>query len=72
LVMTAQLADEYKINAIVRSARVVICDQASVNAVKDAIQENREDIIRPPQLVCCENYIGSESINLLKRELGLN
>jgi len=72
LVMTAQLTDEYKISAIVRSARVVICDQASVDTVKKAIQENREDIIRPPQLVCCENYIGGESINLLKRELGLN
>ncbi|MGC9528788.1 MAG: GntR family transcriptional regulator [Limnospira sp.] len=72
LVMTAQLTDEYKINAIVRTARVVICDQASEKAVKTAIQENREDIIRPPQLLCCENYIGSESINLLKRELGLN
>lgn len=72
LVMTAQLPDDYKINAIVRSAKVVICDQASVKAVKDAILANREEIIRPPQLVCCENYIGSKSINLLKRELGLN
>ncbi|QJB27607.1 GntR family transcriptional regulator [Limnospira fusiformis] len=72
LVMTAQLPNDYKINAIVRSAKVVICDQASVKAVKDAILANREEIIRPPQLVCCENYIGSKSINLLKRELGLN
>ena len=30
-----------------------------------------EDIIRPPKLVYGENYIGSKSINLLKRELGL-
>ncbi|TVU52506.1 MAG: GntR family transcriptional regulator [Arthrospira sp. PLM2.Bin9] len=72
LVMTAQLPDDYKINAIVRGAKVVICDQASVKSVKDAILANREEIIRPPQLVCCENYIGSKSINLLKRELGLN
>ncbi|UWU50007.1 hypothetical protein APLC1_4888 [Limnospira platensis C1] len=70
--MTAQLPNDYRINAIVRSAKVVICDQASVKAVKDAILANREEIIRPPQLVCCENYIGSKSINLLKRELGLN
>lgn len=72
LVVTAQLSDDYKINAIVRSAKVVICDQASVKSVKDAILANREDIIRPPQLVVCENYIGSKSIDLLKRELGLN
>jgi GntR family transcriptional regulator len=71
LVMTAQLSDPYKINAIVRSARIIACDQASIAAVKNAINAAREDIIRPPQLICCENYIGAKSINLLKRELGL-
>lgn len=71
LVMTALLSDAYKINSIVRSARTIFCDQPSVATVKAAINAAREDIIRPPQLVCCENYIGSKSINLLKRELGL-
>lgn len=71
LVMTAQLSDPYKINAIVRSARTIACDQASIATVKAAVNAAREDIIRPPQLICCENYIGSQSINLLKRELGL-
>ena len=71
LVMTALLSDDYKINSIVRSARTIFCDQPSFATVKAAINAAREDIIRPPQLVCCENYIGSKSINLLKRELGL-
>lgn len=72
LVMTAQLGgDVYKIQAIVRNARLVICDQASYQMVKDMIHENRDELIRPPQLVCCPNYIGTESISLLKRELGL-
>ncbi len=71
LVMTALLSDTYKINSIVRSARTIFCDQPSFATVKAAINAAREDIIRPPQLVCCENYIGSKSINLLKRELGL-
>jgi len=71
LVMTALLSDDYKIDKIVRSARTIFCDQQSFATVKAAINAAREDIIRPPQLVCCENYIGSKSINLLKRELGL-
>lgn len=71
LVMTAELKDSYKINAIVRSARVILCDQASYQTVKEAIITHRDDIIRPPQLICCENYISVDSINLLKRELGL-
>ena len=71
LVMTALLSDTYKINSIVRSARTIFCDQPSFATVKAAINAARDDLIRPPQLICSENYIGSKSINLLKRELGL-
>lgn len=71
LVMTAQLGDAYKLNAIVKSAQLIISDQASFLTVKAAVQAAREDLIRPPQVICCENFIGTKSINLLKRELGL-
>ena len=71
VVMTARATETYKINAMVRSAKTIICDRASFDIVKAAVQASREDIIRPPQVVCSENYIGTESINLLKRELGL-
>lgn len=71
LLMTAQVKDTYKVNAIIRSANKIISDQASYPLVKEALTAAREDIIRPPELICCENYIGTKSINLLKRELGL-
>lgn len=71
LVLTAKADDEYKMQSIVRAAQTIICDQASLNKVKSAIQAVRDDLIRAPQILCCENYIGTKSINLLKRELGL-
>lgn len=71
LVMTAQVQDTYKLNAMVRSAHMIISDQASFATLKAVVAGAREDIIRPPKLICCENYIGVKSINLLKRELGL-
>lgn len=71
LVITAQVGDAYKLNAIVKSAQLIICDRASFATVKAAVQAIREDLIRPPQLICCENFIGKTSIDLLKRELGL-
>jgi len=71
LVITAQVGDAYKLNAIVKSAQLIICDRASFATVKAAVQAIREDLIRPPQLICCENFIGKPSIDLLKRELGL-
>jgi GntR family transcriptional regulator len=71
LLMTAQVEDTYKLNALVRSAQTIISDQASYDVVKATILAAREDIIRPPELIRSENYIGTKSINLLKRELGL-
>jgi len=69
--MTAQLGDAYKLNAIVKSAQLIISDQASFPTVEAAVKAAREDLIRPPRLIRCENFIGTNSINLLKRELGL-
>ncbi|MDY6900145.1 MAG: GntR family transcriptional regulator [Cyanobacteriota bacterium] len=72
LVMTSQPKDSYKLGAIVKRAQLIFCtDKTSYSAVQSAMQIAIEDIIRPPKLVNCENYIGSKSINLLKRELGL-
>jgi GntR family transcriptional regulator len=72
LVMTAQTDDAYKLNAIVRSAQTIVAfDQASHPVIKTAIASAREDLIRPPDVMTCDNYIGTKSINLLKRELGL-
>ena len=71
IVMTAQQEETHKVDAIVRIAKIIICDRFSNAKVKAAVQKNRADIIRPPQIICFENYIGTESINLLKRELGL-
>ncbi len=71
LVMTCQLGDDYKLRAVVRRAQVIISDQASCGTVKAAIAAAREDLIRAPQLICCDNFIVSQSVNLLKRELGL-
>lgn len=72
LVMTAQPKDNYKLKAIVKRAEVIFCtDPSSFRAAQAAVNDALEDIIRPPKLIRCENYIGTKSINLLKRELGL-
>jgi len=73
LVMTSQPKDSYKLGAIVKRAQIIFStDETSYSGVQNAMQLAMEDIIRPPKLVYCENYIGGKSINLLKRELGLD
>ncbi|HEY9657428.1 MAG TPA: GntR family transcriptional regulator, partial [Allocoleopsis sp.] len=72
LIMTTQPQDSFKLNAMARSAQTIFSfDQTSCAAVRTAVTAARDDLIRAPQLVCCENYIGEKSIGLLKRELGL-
>ncbi len=71
LVRTAQARTTAKLNSLIRSAHTIITDTGSTQAVKAAIQANRDDLIRLPKLIESENYIGEKSINLLKRELGL-
>jgi len=72
LVKTAQSGDAYKLTNLVKSAYLIISDYASFATVEAAVQAAREDIIRPPKLIRCDSFIGKESINLLKRELGLD
>lgn len=71
LVLSAQVEDGYKLKALVRSADTILCDRASYEPVKQAILSARDDLIRPPKVICSETYIDERSIELLKRELGL-
>ena len=71
LLISAQASDHVKLRGLVRSAQTIISDPASYPIVKQAIQVIRDDIIRPPHVICSENYIGDKSIQLLKLELGL-
>ncbi len=71
LLMSTQPSDSYKLRAIARSASLILCDRASDEIVKKAVFAVQEDLIRHPKVVCCENFISADSINLLRRELGL-
>lgn len=71
LIMTAQVSQTEKLRAIIRSTHTIISDQASYPVIKKIILTMRGDLIRVPDIICSENYIGEKSINLLRRELGL-
>ncbi|MBR8828593.1 MAG: GntR family transcriptional regulator [Gomphosphaeria aponina SAG 52.96 = DSM 107014] len=70
-IITAKTNDKNKLKILVRSAQTIISDPASYSLVKEAILAERDNLIRSPQVIRSDNYIGSNSINLLQRELGL-
>lgn len=69
LILTAQIDDKFRLKNLISRAHTIISDPASFNMLKKAVLEAREDLIRPPQIICTDNYISEKSINLLKREL---
>lgn len=71
LIMSAPASDKNRLNAVIRNAHTIISDPASYALVKRSVSEAREDLIRPPDVIRSENYIGTRSIDLLKQELGL-
>ncbi len=71
-VVTAQVDDQYKLQALVRSTQTIISDQPSYARVKAAVQAASHDLIRIPKVIGCESYVNGQSIQLLKRELGLD
>ena len=71
LIMTAQASNPARLHAVVRSAHTILSDPASYPLVKQTVLSARDGIIRPPEVIRSENYIGTKSINLLRQELGL-
>lgn len=71
-IITAQVGDRPKLRSLVNSCQTIICDQGSFATIKKTLTSIQEDLIRPPQIICSESYIGEKSINLLKKELGLS
>ena len=71
LVMSAQIHETDELRVLARTSQTIISDQASYTLIKNLIKEVRSDLIRLPEIICSDNYIGDKSIQLLRRELGL-
>ena len=71
LVLTSSMSDRDRLRAVIRAAHTIIAGYASYDLVKAEIMAMREDLIRIPEVIATDSYIGEKSIALLKRELGL-
>ncbi len=72
LVLTSSLGDRDRLRAVIRASHTIITGYTSYDLVKAEIVAMREDLIRIPDIISTDSYIGEKSIQLLQRELGLN
>jgi GntR family transcriptional regulator len=71
-VMTAQCHDASRLKALIRHSQTIISDRASSEPLKAAIREAEPDLIRWPKVIYCKTYIDTQSVESLKRELGID
>ncbi len=72
LVLTSSLSDRDRLRAVIRASHTIITGYTSYDLVKAEIVAMREDLIRVPDVISTDSYIGEKSIKLLQRELGIS
>ena len=72
LLMTANPENSSRLLALLRTTNHVLCDSPSLSAVENTLTKNRSQLIRMPLIHCAENYLTQETINQLKKEIGIS
>ena len=57
--------------ALLRASSHVLCDRPSLPLVEQNLRQNRSQLMRMPQVHCAESYLSADTINLLRKEIGL-
>ncbi len=71
LLMTANPENSSRLLALLRAANHVLCDGPSLTAVESTLTKNRSQLMRMPYIHCAANYLSEETINQLKKEIGI-
>ena len=71
LVMTATPDVGSRLLALLRASSHVLCDGASLPMVEQCLRINRSQLMRMPHVHCAKKYLSDETIDLLRKEIGL-
>jgi len=72
LVMTANPENNSRLLALLRAANHVLCDGPSLSEVEITLTKNRSQLMRMPYLHCAANYLSKDTIDQLKKEIGIS
>jgi GntR family transcriptional regulator len=71
LLMTATPDIGSRLLALLRASSHVLCDRPSMPLVEQSLRQNRSQLMRMPQVHCAESYLSGDTIDLLRKEIGL-
>jgi GntR family transcriptional regulator len=71
ILLTAISDNSSKLLSLLKASNHIICDGPSLSVVENTLFKNRSQLMRLPQIICAKNYLSIETINHLKKEIGV-
>jgi len=71
ILMTALSDNKSRLLALLKASNHIVCDGPSLSVVENTLLKNRSQLMRLPQIICAKNYLSIETINQLKKEIGV-
>ena len=71
IIMTASSDDNSRLLSLLKASNHIVCDGPSLSVVENTLLKNRSQLMRLPQIICAKNYLSIETINQLKKEIGV-
>ena len=71
VLMTTISDNSSRLLALLRTSNHVVCDGPSLSVVENTLLKNRSQLMRIPQIICAKNYLSIETINQLKKAIGV-
>ena len=71
VLMTAMSDNSSRLLALLKASNQIVCDGPSLSVVENTLVKNRSQMMRLPQILCAKNYLSIETINQLKKEIGV-
>ena len=69
--MTAISDNSNRLLSLLKASNHIVCDGPSLSVVENTLLKNRSQLMRLPQIICAKNYLSIETINQLKKEIGV-
>jgi GntR family transcriptional regulator len=71
ILMTAISDNNSRLLSLIKASNHIVCDGPSLSVVENTLLKNRSQLIRLPQIICAKNYLSNETINHLKKDIGV-
>ena len=71
MLMTAVSDNNSRLLSLLKASNYIVCDGPSLSVVENTLLKNRSQLMRLPQIICAKNYLSIETINQLKKEIGV-